>query len=45
MDFIFRHLGVSGSGKNNKTGALSLFLKTAEKGQIPRETCLIVESM
>ena len=45
MDFIFRDLGVSGRGKNSKAGALSLFLKAAEKGQIPRETCLVVESM
>ena len=45
MDFIFRDLGVSGRGKNSKAGALSLFLKAAEKGQILRETCLIVESM
>ena len=43
--FIFRDLGVSGRGKNSKAGALSLFLKAAEKGQIPRGTCLVVESM
>ena len=43
--FVFRDLGVSGRGKNSKNGALSLFLRAAEKGQIPKGTCLVVESM
>ena len=43
--FEIRDLGVSGRGKNSKVGALSLFLKAAEKGEIPPNTCLVVESM
>ena len=40
----FKDLGVSGR-KNVKQGALGLFLKKAEKGEIPPNTCLVVESM
>ena len=40
----FRDLGVSGR-KNIKSGALGIFLKMAEKGEIPPNTCLVVESM
>ncbi len=40
----FRDLGVSGR-KNIKLGALGIFLKMAEKGEIPPHTCLVVESM
>ena len=43
--FEVRDLGISGRGKNSKVGALSLFLKAAEKGKIPANTCLVVESM
>jgi|MDSW01.1.fsa_nt_gb hypothetical protein len=39
-----RDLGVSGR-KNVKQGALGLFIKKAEKGEIPANTCLVVESM
>ena len=39
-----RDLGVSGR-KNVKEGALGRFLKKAEKGEIPANTCLVVESM
>ena len=31
----FRDLGVSGRGKNSKSGALRLFIKKAKKGEIP----------
>ena len=41
----FRDLGVSGRGKNRKEEALGLFLKKAENGEIPPNTCLVVESM
>ena len=37
-----RDLGVSGR-KNVKEGALGRFLKKAEKGEIPANTCLVVE--
>lgn len=43
--FEVRDLGISGRGKNSKVGALSLFLKAAEQGKIPANTCLVVESM
>ncbi len=41
---VLRDLGVSGR-KNVKQGALGLFIKKAEKGEIPANTCLVVESM
>ena len=41
---VLRDLGVSGR-KNVKQGALGLFLKMAERGEIPPNTCLVVESM
>ncbi len=42
--FEFRDLGVSGRGKNSEIGALSSLIKAAEKGEIPRGTCLVVEN-
>ena len=42
--FEFKDLGVSGRGKNSEIGALSLLIKAAEKGEIPRGTCVVVES-
>ena len=42
--FEFKDLGVSGRGKNSEIGALSLLIKAAEKGEIPRGTCVFVES-
>ena len=42
--FDFKDLGVSGRGKNGEIGALSLLIKAAEKGEIPRGTCVVVES-
>ena len=39
-----KDLGVSGR-KNVKQGALGLFIKKAEKGEIPHNTCLVVENM
>ena len=42
--FEFKDLGVSGRGKNGEIGALSLLIKAAEKGEIPRGTCVVVES-
>ena len=39
-----RDLGVSGR-KNIEKGALGLFIKKAEKGEIPPNSCLVVESM
>ena len=41
---VLRDLGVSGR-KNVKQGALGLFIKKAEKQEIPANTCLVVESM
>ena len=41
---VLRDLGVSGR-KNVKQGALGQFLKKAKKGEIPPNTCLVVESM
>ena len=42
--FEFRDLGISGRGKNSEIGALSLLIKAAEKGDIPRGTCVVIES-
>ena len=42
--FEFRDLGVSGRGKNSEIGALSSLIKAAEKGEIPKGTCLVVEN-
>ena len=41
---VLRDLGVSGR-KNIEKGALGLFIKKAEKGEIPPNSCLVVESM
>ena len=42
---VFRDLGVSGRGKNSKSGALALFIKKAKKGEIPAGTCLVCSDM
>ena len=42
--FEFRDLGISGRGKNSEIGALSLLIKAAEQGDIPRGTCVVIES-
>ena len=42
---VFRDLGVSGRGKNSKSGALALFIKKAKKGEISSGTCLVCSDM
>tara|TARA_X000000368_G_scaffold27631_1_gene20843 strand:- start:39 stop:557 length:519 start_codon:yes stop_codon:yes gene_type:complete len=41
----FRDLGISGRGKNRKSGALALFISKAKKGEIPAGTCLVCSDM
>ena len=41
----FRDLGVSGRGKNSESGALSIFIREAEKGNLPPNTCLVCSDM
>ena len=39
----FVYLGVSGRGKHRTKGALYQFLEEARRGELPPETCLVVE--
>ncbi len=41
----FRDLGVSGRGKNSESGALSIFTREAEKGNLPPNTFMFCSDM
>ena len=41
----FRDLGVSGRVKNSESGALSIFIREAKKGNLPPNNCLVCSDM
>ena len=41
----FRDLGVSVRGKNSESGLLCIFIREAEKGNLPPNTCLVCSEM